>query len=36
MAIPYKGLELWEIRDNRWLSKGLINLSKGIKILKKF
>jgi len=33
MAIPYKRLKLWEIRNNRWLSKGLINLSKRTKIL---
>ena len=32
-AIPYKRQKFREIRNNRWLSKGLINLSKSMKIL---
>jgi|GEM_PF-3934854 len=32
-AIPYKKLKLREIRNNRWLSKGLINSSKRMKML---
>jgi len=32
-AIPYKRQKLREIRTNRWLSKGLINSSKIMKIL---
>jgi hypothetical protein len=32
-AIPYKKLKSREIRNNRWLSKGLINSSKRMKML---
>jgi hypothetical protein len=32
-AIPYKRLKLREIRNNRWLSKDLINLSERMRIL---
>jgi hypothetical protein len=32
-AIPYTRLKLREIRNKRWLSKGLINSSKRMKIL---
>jgi len=32
-AVAYKRQKLGEIRNNRWLSKGLINSSKRMKIL---